>query len=119
VVTQIIDERDSSNKNTRYMTHQVHSNEEIAEQQIVVVSDSDAMTVGATKVRRSLPTATGSIAPNVETFDPTAPASVSNSSMILPAGVSAPTFDNTQVDQDPAIIIKENQAVFVQFVQSS
>ena len=114
------------------MTHQVQSNEEIAEQQIVVVSDSQIMTVGGsngngngngnigTRVQQAAsPTGTGSISPNIATYDPSAPPSVSNSTMILPAGVSAPSFDGTQADQDPAIIIQENQAVFVEFVQSS
>lgn len=123
VVTQIVDIRDSSNVNTRYMTHQVQSNEEITEQQIVIVSEAVAMTVGGgssgTQVQPASPTGTGFISPNIMTYDPSAPPSVSNNSMILPAGVSAPNFDNTQVDQDPAIIIEENQAVFVEFVQSS
>jgi hypothetical protein len=122
VVTQLVDIRDSSNINTRYMTHQVQSNEEIEEQQIVVVSEAAALTIGGsnrTPVRAASPTGTGYISPNIMTYDPNAPPSVSNNSMILPAGVSAPRFDNTQVDQDPAIIIEENQAVFVEFVQSS
>jgi hypothetical protein len=129
VVTTIIDERDVTNVRTRYMTHQVQSNEEISEQQIIVVSEAAAMTLGSgssgssgstgTQVLPASPTGTGSIAPVIMTYDPSAPPSVSNSTMILPAGVSAPSFDNTQVDQDPAIIIEENQAVCVEFVQSS
>ncbi|KAG0652089.1 hypothetical protein D0Z07_1386 [Hyphodiscus hymeniophilus] len=124
VVTTIIDERDQSNVRTRYMTHQVQSNEEIIEQQIVIVSEAVAMTIGGsgstgTAVQPASPTGTGSIAPVIMTYDPSAAPSVSNCTMILPAGVSAPSFDNTQVDQDPAIIIEENQAVFVEFVQSS
>lgn len=122
-MTQIIDSRDSSNKNTRYMTHQVQSNEGIAEQQMVVLSDAQTMTVGenaGTAVQQfASPTGTGSVSPNIATYDPNAAPSVSNSTQILPSGVSAPKFDNTQVDQDPAIIIQENQAVFVEFVQSS
>jgi hypothetical protein len=123
VVTQIVDIRDSSNINTRYMTHQVQSNELIEEQQILVVSEAVAMTIGGnvgTAVQQfASPTGTGSVSQNIATYDPNAAPSVSNATMILPAGVSAPSFDNTQVNQDPAIIIQENQAVFVQFVGSS
>ena len=122
IVTQIIDNRDSSNVNTRYMTHQVQSNEGAAEQQMVVVSDAQVMTISgsssATQVQAAAPSGTGSVSPNVLTYDPNATPSVSNSSMILPAGASAPTFNNTQVDQDPASIIEPNQAMFVQFVSS-
>ena len=122
VVTQVIDQRDSSNVNTRYMTHQVQSNENIAEQQMVVVSEAAAMTIGSsnsTGVQQASPTATGTAASNILTYDPSAPPSVSNNTMILPSGVAAPKFDNTQVDQDPAIIIEKDQAVFVEFVGSS
>lgn len=41
---------------------------------------------------------------------------VSNSTMLLPAGISMPTFGGMQVIQDPAIIIEANQKVFVEFV---
>lgn len=123
VVTTIVDSRDSSNIRTRYMTHQVQSNEKISEQVMVVVSESQTMTIRAgssgTRVQPFSPTGTGSISPNIGTYDPTAAPSINNGSRILPAGVSAPSFDNTQVDQDPAIIVKENQAVFVSFVGSS
>lgn len=122
VVTTIADVRDSSNVRTCYITHQVQSNEVIAEQVIVVVSESQTMTIRAggsgTGVQPSSPTVTGSISPNIATYDPNAALSVSNGSQILPAGVSAHSFDNTKVDQDPAIIIEENQAVFVSFVKS-
>jgi hypothetical protein len=105
------------------MTHQVQSNEEIAEQQIIVVSDSQTMTVGSdvgTAVQQfASPTGTGSVSSDIATYDPNAAPSVSNSTQILPSGASAPSFDGTQVDQDPAIIIEENQAVFVEFAQSS
>jgi hypothetical protein len=124
VVTQIIDQRDVSNINTRYMTRQIQSNEQIVEQQIVVVSEIVAMTIGSNSIptgtgSSSFAQSTGNINPNVVTYDPTAPPSTNNLTMILPAGVSAPSFDNTQVNTDPAIIIEENQAVFVSFVQSS
>lgn len=105
------------------MTHQVQSNELIEEQEMVIVSEAAAMTIGGnvgTGVQQvSSPTGTGSVSPNIETYDPNAAPSVNNATMILPAGVSAPSFDNTQVNQDPAIIIEENQAVFVEFVESS
>ena len=104
------------------MTHQVQSNEEIAEKQIVVVSDAQTMTVGGnvgSAVQQfASPTGTGSVSADIATYDPNSAPSVSNGTQILPSGVPAPSFDGTQVDKDPAIIIEKNQAVFVEFVQS-
>jgi hypothetical protein len=122
VVTEIIDARDSSNQNTRYLTHQVQSNEEIEEQELIVVGESVAITIDGrvgSRVRRASPTGTGSVAPSIATYNPNAAPNVDNNSLLLPSGVPAPNFGNCQVGQDPAIIIQENQAVFVEFVATS
>jgi hypothetical protein len=102
------------------MTHQVQSNKQAADQQIIVISDAQTMTVGGnigTAVQQTaLPTGTGAVSPNIVIYDPSAAPSVSNVTQILPAGISAPSFNGAQVDQDPAAIILENQSLFVQFV---
>jgi len=101
------------------MTHQAQSNESIQEQQFVVVSEIEAMTISGTPVQpQAFSTGTAPPAsPNVVTYAPNAPPALDNGTMILPSGVPAPSFGGTESDQDPAIIIEEDQLVFVSFVQ--
>lgn len=133
VVTPVIDNRNSNNKNTRYMTHKVQSNVKSNEQVIVVIQESTPVIIdvnsgnsgnsgksGASPAGVAQPqsTAAAQVNPNVMTVDPNSMSAISNcnGTMLLPAGVPLPNFGGMQVIQDPAIIIEENQQVFVDFV---
>jgi hypothetical protein len=75
---------------------------------------------GPTAVAQAaLATGTGvsaAAAPAMGVFDPAAPPADSNATMLLPAGVAAPSWPSVNSEQDPASIIEENQSMFVQFV---
>lgn len=117
IVTEIIDNRDSNNRNKRYCVHQVHSNENILEQVVVVVSDRSTMTINDNSGRnnRRQAAATGVPIPTVVNFDPSADVSANNNTMILPSGLPAPSFKNANQAEDPASIILDGTDAFVDF----
>lgn len=126
IVTEVIDERDSNNKNTRYLTRQIQSNSEVEEQVLIVISESNQFTVGSnsknsspTGISENAASSTGSVQ-QFGTYDPSAPAVFGgdNSASILPQGASPPSWSNAKVSQDPAEILLENpsQGLFVEFV---
>jgi hypothetical protein len=101
------------------------------EQAIIVVSESQIMTIGGsnsnskskanpTGVSEARAQSTGSVQ-KFATYDPSAPAQVFNGTnqQILPAGIAAPSWSNAQSSVDPAIILEVNpsQAAFVEFQQ--
>jgi len=103
------------------LTRQVESNPQAQSKDTVVVSEASTMTVngqdGPTAVAQAaLATGTGVSAPATGVYDPAAPPADSNATMLLPAGVAAPSWANINSEQDPASIIEENQSMFVQFV---
>jgi len=122
VVTQIIDQRDSNNVNTRYMTHQVKANNANAVEEIqIMVTEAQAITIGAQQVAQATginaqlqaSAASANAVAAMATADPNAPFAASNATMLLPSGASAPTMDN--VSADPANIVEEEQTtLFVQ-----
>ena len=106
------------------MTHKVQSNVKSNEQVIVVIQESTPIIIdvnsGSSGASPAQPqsTAAAQVNPNVMTVDPNSMSAISNcnGTMLLPAGVPLPNFGGMQVIQDPAIIIEENQQVFVDFV---
>jgi len=123
VVVEIVDERDSSNKNTRYATHQVRTDNSNNEELIfAVISQAVQMTAnsptGTSTATLGQSTGSSSSAPSFGIYNATAAPTLSNSTQLLPAGAEAP-FNNLQQFDDPAIIIEADQEAFVQFGQSS
>jgi hypothetical protein len=131
IVTPVIDQRNSNNKKTRYMTHKIQSNVHSRETVTVVIQESTPIIIdvnssggsggsGASRVGVPPPqsTAAAQVNPNVMTVDPNSMSAINNcnGTMLLPAGVPPPNFGGMQVIQDPAIIIEANQQVFVDFV---
>jgi hypothetical protein len=128
IVTEVIDQRNVNDKSTRYMSRQIQSNVQSEEEVTIVIQESQQIIVGGSNNQSSYNNngppgnssaqlnATAQVNPNVATVDPNSMSAVSNSTMLLPAGISMPTFGGMQVIQDPAIIIEANQKVFVEFV---
>ena len=112
------------------MTHKVQSNVKSNEQVTIVIQESTAIIIDANSgssgsngaspagVAQPQSTAAAQVNPNVMTVDPNSMSAISNcnGTMLLPAGVPLPNFGGMQVIEDPAIIIEENQQVFVDFV---
>jgi hypothetical protein len=123
IVTEVEDQRNSNNKNSRYLARKIHSNVQSSEQVTIVIQESTPIVIGASGgssggIAPPQSTAAAQVNPNVVTMDPNSMSALSNSNstMILPAGVPLPNFGGMQVIQDPAIIIQPNQQVFVEFV---
>ncbi|RAL60053.1 hypothetical protein DID88_000679 [Monilinia fructigena] len=118
VVTQIVDARDTSSKNIRYMTHQVQADNKAQDNQFVVVQQAQQMIINGPSLTgtASLPQGTDTSTSFIATYDPNARPSVSNATQILPVNAAAPSFVGVKQFQDPAIIIEENQKALVDFV---
>ena len=128
IVTDVIDERNVNDKSTRYLSRQIQSNVQSEEEVTIVIQESQQIIVGGSNSQSNHTNngphgnssaqlnATAQVNPNVATVDPNSMSAVSNSTMLLPSGISMPTFGGMQVIQDPAIIIEANQKVFVEFV---
>jgi len=123
VVSNVIDSRDSNNVNTRYLTRQLQIDNGASEQVVVVVSEIQQLTIS-----NALPTnagfdalqaaATGTGVPAVATYDPSAAFEANNATQILPIGVAAPFQSGFNVQQDPAIILLQNQDAVVEIIES-
>lgn len=129
-VTQVIDVRDSSASNRRYMVNQLLADNGFPDQEVVVmVSAFEVLTIAAPTATLGIedllsalatggagfPSATG--LPSVGSYDPNAPFGNINESLILPFGAEAPT--NALVFADPASIIFEGQhGLFVESADS-
>ncbi|KAI9646116.1 hypothetical protein NHQ30_005556 [Ciborinia camelliae] len=122
IITQIIDARDNSSKNIRYMTHQVQADNQAKVTQFVMVQQAQQMTInGASPTGTSpLPQGTGisAASSSIATYDPNAAPSISNLTQILPINAAAPSLAGVRQFQDPALIIEENQKAFVDFVNA-
>ena len=117
MITVVIDNRNQNNRNVRYLTRQVESNPEAATKEWVVVTEQSTMTVDSQNPTGTGATeafATGAVAPQVAAYDPAAPLELSEDAL-LPANIEAPSWAQASKDNDPAIIIEANQAVFVVF----
>jgi hypothetical protein len=120
IVTTIVDNRDKSNKNNRYLVRQRQSNKDIQEQVFVVIEESSTVTINneipSNVISAAQSTGTGFASfspPSVGSYTPGQAATIQSGLNILPAGVGVPTFSNSQSYPDPAIIILENQQAFV------
>jgi hypothetical protein len=118
VITEILDIRDSSNHNTRYMKHQLKADNkaqtditiQVTEVEVITISNSDSKHKGTkTKTHNGLTAsaASGAVAAAMQTVDPNAPFTASNQTVIMPSGAAAPSGLN--VDSDPAAIVEELQ----------
>ncbi|KAL1859607.1 hypothetical protein VTK73DRAFT_7522 [Phialemonium thermophilum] len=116
-VTNVIDARDPSKVNKRYLVNQLLADNGFPDKQLVVmVTQAEEMTIAATPtldLGRVLGTAasasavsSATSAPIVSSFDPFAPFGQLNGSLILPYNTSAPK--NALVLDDPANIVFPN-----------
>jgi hypothetical protein len=113
VVTEIIDIRNSNNRNTRYMTHQVHANNRAQQDVVIMVTEVVAITIDSKSnnnrdshtqnCNANFATAV-SAAPAIQTVDPNAPFQSSNATVLLPSGVPAPSMQN--IDLDPGRMVE-------------
>lgn len=123
-----MDERDSGNRNVRYMTRQLESSPEGRTKQWVAITEQSTMTVSnespsatgdaqATEIG-SAPEVfpTGDVARQFGVYDPSAPLQLgSGEAELLPANIVAPSWSGATQERDPAIIIEANQVVIVVF----
>jgi len=127
VITEVSDSRDSSNKNTRYISRQIQSNPSISEQAFVVIEESSSLTLSSSIPSSVLSayqsSSTGSnFTPQFGSYTPGGNASAQSSSSqfnLYPAGSAFPSFGNAQQLSDPALIVLANQDYFVQSSQNS
>ncbi|KAE9378679.1 hypothetical protein N431DRAFT_146702 [Stipitochalara longipes BDJ] len=127
VVTEISDNRDSSNSNTRYISRQLQSNPSISEQAFVVIEETSSLTLSSSIPSSVLSAAqsssTGSnFTPQFGSYTPNGNASLQSSSgqfNLYPSGSAFPSFGNAQQLNDPALIVLANQQYFVQSSQNS
>jgi hypothetical protein len=134
IVQQVSDNR-GGNQNNRYITRQIQSNFDVKEQIVIIIQDQNTVSVGGSNT----PSLTGSSSAAQSTGSANASSANASSANIgtyqsglsqfggytpnidlLPAEVnSLPSFNFGAQGVDPAIIIQENQAVFVEFVDQS
>ena len=114
-VSTLVDARADKGGQKRYMVNQVVADNGKPENQIMVmVSDAQTMTIGASKtvglggVQAASAVTKPTAAPALVGADPAAPYGKKNQSMILPIGAKAPAIDLVFVD--PAAIILPDQA---------
>lgn len=125
-VTNVIDQRDPNNVNTRYMVNQLRAdNGASGKEMLVMVNAAEPLTIGPapTPATLNVPGVAGvgnatqpaaGTAPQVAQFDPNAPFGQVNGSVLLPFGTEAPKApSDAQVFPDPAAIILPNQGLFV------
>ncbi|KAK3313494.1 hypothetical protein B0H66DRAFT_536757 [Apodospora peruviana] len=111
-ITNIVDARDLTNVNRRYLMNQLRIDNGRPDQELVVyVTEKEEMTISSEATATSASasaTASASIGGNVINFDANAPFALLNSSLILPYNTSAPA--GALVVDDPANIIFADQS---------
>ncbi|POS68700.1 hypothetical protein DHEL01_v212904 [Diaporthe helianthi] len=124
-VTNVIDQRDPNNINTRYMVNQLVADNGAPDKEILVMlNSSEPLVIGPapTPAALNVPGVAGvgnasqpaNAAPQVAPLDPNAPFGQLNGSVLLPFGSQPPQApSNAQVFSDPAAIILPNQGLFV------
>jgi len=103
------------------MSRQIQSNNEVEEQVFIVIQESAQLTIGSTipsKTKGSAQ-ASGTSTPASGKYDPGQALSAQQGVSIYPSGVAVPHFSNGKSSSDPAVIILENQTVFVGVVGDS
>ena len=134
IITEINDNRNSNNDNRnsnkgnkRYISRQLQSNPSITEAVFVVIQESSSLTLNndtpspVLSAAQSTSTASNST-PQFGSYTPGGNASLQSSSnqfTLYPAGSELPSFQNAQRLDDPALIVLENQAFFVESSQNS
>lgn len=127
IITEISDNRNSNNGNKRYISRQLQSNPSVTEQVFVVIQEASTLTLSnnipssVLSAAQSTSTASNST-PQFGSFTPGGNASLQSSSNqfnLYPAGSELPSFENAQRLDDPALIVLQNQAFFVQSSQNS
>ncbi|KAI0840523.1 hypothetical protein F5Y06DRAFT_262967 [Hypoxylon sp. FL0890] len=113
-VSTIVDARADKGNQKRYMVNQLLADNGKPESQVMVmVSDAQTMTIGASQtvdlagVAAATAVSQPTAAPAIVAADPKAPFGKQNQSLILPVGAQAPSIDLVFVD--PAAIILPNQ----------
>ncbi len=124
-VTNVIDLRDSSRSNKRYLLNQLIADNGFPDKlNLVMVSDRQEMTIGATptldlsglQVGSATAVGTATATPGIQNFNSAAPFGAFNGSFLLPFNTSAPQLPpNALILEDPAnIIFADNTNLFVQ-----
>ncbi|KAI1144011.1 hypothetical protein F5Y05DRAFT_407412 [Hypoxylon sp. FL0543] len=113
-VSTIVDARADKGNQKRYMVNQLLADNGKPDNQVMVmVSDAQTMTIGASQtvdlagVAAASAVSQPTAAPAIVAADPNAPFGQQNQSLILPIGAQAPSIDLVFVD--PAAIILPNQ----------
>lgn len=127
VITEVVDNRDSSNSNTRYLSRQLQSNPSITETAFITIQEQSSLTltnnIPSSVLSAALASSSsGSFTPSFGSYTPGGNVSVQGSSSnfnLYPSGVAFPSFGNAQQLLDPASIVLTNQALFVQSTQNS
>ena len=125
VVVVVVDARDRGRQNLRYLTRQVESNPKAQTKEWVVVTESSTVTIDGQDATAGIrptgvvpPSAfpTGGAQAGLGLYDPDQQLQESEDAL-LPAGIAAPNLESkgARREQDPAIILEENQAAFVLF----
>jgi len=122
VVTEIIDIREESNRNTRYVTRHVTANNNRNSFTSVIVQEVVAISIDAefssSFFAGYAPTGTASAGASMQTVSSSAPYLNSNDSQLLPPQQSFPNFAEQQ--SDPAAIVEVDQIdIFVEVVEES
>ncbi|KAH6702071.1 hypothetical protein DL95DRAFT_447211 [Leptodontidium sp. 2 PMI_412] len=125
ILTQVNDNRDQNNRNTRYFTRQIQSNPSASEQVFVLINEVSQMNIGdfdvagtPTAEAAASPSGTASAAsfaaPQFGSYTPGGNISLQAQGINLyPFGVAAPSFGNSRSFIDPALIIQPRQQLFV------
>ncbi|KAH7361050.1 hypothetical protein BKA65DRAFT_197478 [Rhexocercosporidium sp. MPI-PUGE-AT-0058] len=125
IVTQVNDNRDQNNRNTRYFTRQIQSNPSASQQVFVSINEVSQMNIGdfgelstptgeAPASPSGSPSASSFGAPQFGSYTPGGNISLQAQGINLyPFGVAAPSFGNSRSFIDPALIIQQSQQLFV------
>jgi len=127
VVTEVVDNRDLSNSNTRYLSRQLQSNPSISETAFITIQEQSSLTltnsIPSSVLSAALSSSTsGSFTPSFGSYTPGGNASIQGSATnfnLYPSGAAFPSFGNAQSLLDPASIVLTNQALFVQSTQNT
>ncbi|CAJ2506200.1 Uu.00g003300.m01.CDS01 [Anthostomella pinea] len=113
-VTTMVDARADQGAQNRYMVNQLLADNGKPDSQIMVmVSDAETMTIGASQtvdiagIESASAVSTPTAVPQIAVADPNAPFGQVNQSMIMPIGAAAPAID--VIFADPAAIILPGQ----------
>lgn len=105
------------------MKHQLRADNKAKEDVIIQVTEVIAITISnsnsnskGTKPSRAgsnlaVTAASGAVANNIQTVDPSAPFAANNLTIMLPSGAPAPQGKN--VESDPAVIVEDTTVGFV------